>query len=81
MSTVHRRVLKDSDDRCAGTDCPRKHDCARFTSPMPQGLGTRMGNFAVPGITCSSYLPNMISDDELALQPAKPVKPAIGSKP
>lgn len=57
MSSVHRRILKASDIRChPDPTCPLQSGCARFTSPLPQGIGTTMCNFRGEVITSATMV-------------------------
>lgn len=84
MTTAHRRVLKPDDARChPSPHCQLQHTCARFTSPMPQGIGGKMGNFrsAAPVVTyCSDHLSQMVDDAELEAAAKPATKPPIGGK-
>jgi hypothetical protein len=86
MSTVHRRILASDVARCMpAPDCQFKANCARYTSPLPQGLGATMANFrgsymfTDEGMKCPRFISTMVSDEELVAQ-QKTVKPPIGSK-
>ena len=84
MSKFHRRILPAKESRCHPPNCPLKAQCARFTCPLPAGIGATMGNFSGSliytdaGPICSKFLSVMVSDDEIAAQ-QKTVKPPIGS--
>lgn len=75
MSTVHRRVLTAKDVRCSPSpSCPLQDGCARFKSPMPQGIGAKLENYrsnvsTTAGVSlCLHYLSFMVSDEDMALE-------------
>lgn len=85
MSTVHRRILPAKESRCSPSpDCPLQRCCARFTCPLPLGIGATLSNFrnlvmyTPTGATCGQFVSEMVSDAELEEQAKKPVKPPIG---
>lgn len=86
MSKFHRRILPANEPRCTPSpDCQFKVSCARYTYPLPQGIGATMGNFrgtymyTDEGMKCMRFISEMVSDEELAEQ-KKPAKPPIGSQ-
>lgn len=86
--SVRRRVLAHKDCRCHPVpQCPLQSGCARFTTPLPQGIGATVANYrddviAGTGSThfCPQHLSEMVTDAELAQAAKKPVKPPIGDK-
>jgi hypothetical protein len=91
MSVAHRRVLPASEVRChPSPSCPLQESCARYRSPLPQGIGSSLGNFADSVFIatsnlyeCPKFLNLMVSDserDEAAATARKSaIKPPLGT--
>lgn len=84
MSRIHRRILGVKDVRChPSPECPLQSSCARFKSPLPQGIGVKMDNFRgfVAGAwgqhLCGMFLSDMVQDDED--EKPKTIHPPLGA--